>query len=272
MREAGIMGGMQMIAESPFDYKRNALLYIPAGATPQPSDAKHLAFVIEEMERLVTYSQGSAFLLFTSNRYLWEVSRTLGPEFERAGYPVYIQGGALGKMEIGRRFKADGNAVLFGTKSFFEGVSIEGDALRLVVIDKMPFTAPHPITTAMEADLQVYARETLKLPADKVEWYPFNNMRIPNMLTDLKQGFGRLIRTVSDYGTVAILDPRLRTTVYGRNTVLPALPPAQRTHDLYMVADFFAQHRATPVVIPPLKPKPAPVVIDDFTIIEEMAF
>lgn len=120
-----------------------------------------------------------------------------------------------------------------------------------------------------------YAKTKLGLVGDKATWYPFDALRIPNMLMDLKQGFGRLIRTVSDYGTVAIFDPRLRTTHYGRNTVLPALPvPANRiTHNLYTIADFYASRRPTKdnlVVAAPPKPKAVPAT--DFTLIEEMAF
>lgn len=275
MRDCGIMGGLQMIAESPFDYANNVWLYVPTGASPAPSAKEHKEYVVSEIERLVDFAQGSAFLLFTSNAMLRDVSQILTPFFRSKGFPVYIQGDGLGKLEIARRFAADGNAVLFGTKSFFEGVSIEGDALRLVTIDKMPFAAPHPITTAQEAALVDYAKTKLGLVGDKATWYPFDALRVPNMLMDLKQGFGRLIRTVNDYGTVAIFDPRLRTTHYGRNTVLPALPvPANRiTHNLYTIADFYASRRPTKdnlVVAAP--PKLQAVPATDFTLIEEMAF
>ncbi|MCB0106335.1 MAG: hypothetical protein KDE53_10510, partial [Caldilineaceae bacterium] len=273
MRETGIQGGMIMEVDSPFDYPSNAMLYVPNGASPAPNDNEYPLWCIEEIERLVNASRGSAFLLFTSYANMRNVRDALQPVFQR-DYPVYVQGEGLGKLEMAKRFAQDENAVLFGTKSFFEGVSIEGEALRLVVVDKMPFMAPHPITTALEADLQRYAKDELGMDAKKAEWYPFEALRLPTMIIDLKQAFGRLIRTHQDYGVVAILDTRLRTARYGRNVVLPALPEAQMAHKMLLVQDFYAQRRRQPIAqtLPDIThfPPTKSVEIEDFT--KELAF
>lgn len=271
MREVGIQGGMIMEVDSPFDYPTNAMLYVPNGASPAPNDDEYPLWCIDEIERLVEASRGSAFLLFTSYANMRSVRDALQPIFQQK-YPVYVQGEGLGKLEMARRFAQDENAVLFGTKSFFEGVSIEGEALRLVVVDKMPFMAPHPITTALEADLVRYAKDELKMDGKKADWYPFEALRLPTMIIDLKQAFGRLIRTRRDYGVVAILDTRLRTSRYGRNIVLPALPDAQSAHKLLLVQDFFAQRRQ-PIAepLPSLTfPKRESITVDDWT--KELAF
>jgi ATP-dependent DNA helicase DinG len=240
-RETGVLGGMVMEVESPFDYPKNAMIYVPNGASPAPTDSAYPLWVIEEIEALIEASHGSAFLLFTSYANLRNVRDALQPVFQR-DYPVFVQGEDLGKQEMARRFSEAGNGVLFGTKSFFEGVSIEGDALRLVVIDKMPFMAPNPINSALEADLHRYAKEQ-GIKGFSLDMYPFDHLRVPTMIIDLKQAFGRLIRTRQDFGTVAILDTRLRTSKYGRNTVLPALPKATMTHDRHRIDDFFAARR-----------------------------
>jgi ATP-dependent DNA helicase DinG len=143
---------------------------------------------------------------------------------------VYVQG-ELPKLEIARRFRLDGNAVLFATKSFFEGVSIDGDALRLVVIDRLPFEAPSPLTTAMEAAAVAQGLDGFKA------------VRLPRMIIEAKQGAGRLIRTSTDDGVIAFLDSRLRATSYGRTQVLPALPPATLTSSIEHVEAFFARRR-----------------------------
>jgi len=247
-RETGVLGGMVMEVESPFDYKQNSLLYVPNGASPAPKDKEYPLWVIEEIEALVEGAGGSAFLLFTSYANMRNVRDALQPTFEKK-YPVFVQGEDLGKQEMARRFTESGNGVLFGTKSFFEGVSIEGEALRLVVIDKLPFMAPNPINTALEADLHSHAKDQ-GIRGFSLDMYPFDHLRVPTMIVDLKQAFGRLIRTRQDFGTVAILDTRLRTTKYGRNTVLPALPDATLTHDRHSVLDFYRKRRSYSIANP----------------------
>jgi len=224
-RECGITHGFELIAQSPFDYANNALLYVPNGGTPPPNNPDFLAYLIEEIKGIVIASSGGAFLLFTSFKNMNDCAKALRSTFA-ARFPVYVQG-ELPKLEIARRFKADGNAVLFATKSFWEGVDIPGDALRCVIIDKMPFAAPSPLFKAREAKSA----------------NPFADIALPEMIIDLKQGVGRLVRRATDKGVIAILDSRIRSKPYGRNIVLKSLPPAKLTHSTAMISEFFADGR-----------------------------
>lgn len=224
-RECGITHGFELIAQSPFDYERNALLYVPNGGTPPPNQPDFLQYLVEEVKGLVIASEGGVFLLFTSWANMKHCCDALRSTFAQR-FPVYVQG-ELPKLEIARRFKADGNAVLFATKSFWEGVDIPGDALRCVVIDKMPFAAPSPLLKAREATSS----------------NPFADIALPEMIIDLKQGVGRLVRRSTDKGVIAILDSRIRSKPYGRNIVLKSLPPAKLTHSTAMISEFFADGR-----------------------------
>jgi Rad3-related DNA helicase len=237
LRECGLPWALQMVAASPFDYESNALLYVPAAIAPAPGKGDYDAWLTEEVERLVEASEGGAFLLFTSYKSMRQVEQRLHWGFERKGWPVFVQG-SMPKLEIVKRFAEAGNGVLFATKSFWEGVSIDGRSLRLVIIDKMPFEAPSPLNTAQEAALRLWAREQ-GMAERQIEWYPFEALRVPKMIIDLKQGSGRLIRTGTDWGCIAILDSRLRAAQYARRLVLPALPPAKLTCKIHEVDAFF---------------------------------
>ena len=239
MRDHGIAHALTMQVESPFDYENNSLLYVPANDAPSPKSDTFLEFMVEQMSNLVHASKGGVFLLFTSNKALRHAVENLRIGFIRAGYPVYVQGEGYSKLEIVKRIKEDRNAVLFATKSFFEGVDIQGDALRLVVIDKMPFAAPSPFNTAQNDHLREWARQNLTLNAKDLEWYPFNAKSIPDMIIDLKQGAGRLIRSATDKGVMVILDNRMLTTQYGRSKVLPSLPASPLVRSLEHVTAFF---------------------------------
>lgn len=225
-KECGIGHGFELVAQSPFDYANNALLYVPNGGTPPPNQPDFLQYLVEEVRNLVTASEGGVFLLFTSWANMKHCLDALRSTFEYR-FPVYVQG-ELPKLEIARRFKEDGNAILFATKSFWEGVDIPGDALRCVIIDKMPFAAPSPLFKAREAK------------SDN----PFADIALPEMLIDLKQGVGRLVRRATDKGVIAILDSRIRSKPYGRNIVLKSLPPAKLIHSTAMISEFFSQYRA----------------------------
>ena len=202
--------GLQAQLGSPFDYRRNAMVYVPTGAVD----------VAGELAQLVGASGGGAFLLFTSNSQLNSLYGQLADGFRRKGLLVLKQGEAS-RQEIARRFREDGDAVLFATRTFFEGVSIEGDALRLVVLDKLPFEPPTPLSAAQEAK-RGFARVTLA-----------------KMLLDLKQAGGRLIRTQTDRGVIAILDSRVHTKGYGQ-AVKRCLPPAPLTTRSETVKQFYA--------------------------------
>lgn len=239
-RECGIGDAMTMQADSPFNYQDNALLYVPNGKSPSPKSDDFRRWLTDEIYGLVSAANGGALLLFTSYATLRYVYDQLRYEFERQGLTVLRQGD-LPKLELQRRL-ADGDSVLFATKSFFEGISIDGDALRLVVIDKMPFEAPNPLNTAQEAAIKEEARAR-GMSSKQAEWYPFEALRLPRMILELKQGFGRLIRTGTDRGVVAIMDSRLRSSRYGRQQVLPALPPAKLISSSHRATDFLNQIR-----------------------------
>ena len=228
MRECGLADALQLVASSPFDFKRNALLYVPTAGAPAPNEPGWIEWLTDELRTLVLAAKGGAFLLFTSYGALDKALQALRPTFVVRGLTVLVQG-ELPKLELARRFAADGNAVLFATKSFFEGVDIQGTALRLVVIDKLPFEAPTPLGQAMEAASKASGRD------------PFQALRVPKMIIELKQGAGRLIRTQTDMGVIAIMDSRLRSHQYGRKLVLPALPDAPLTGKLAAVEAFFAE-------------------------------
>lgn len=239
MRDHGLPHALQMQVESPFDYKSNSLLYVPDNNAPNTKSGEFLDYMVSQMETMVHSSGGGAFLLFTSNAALRYAVDKLRKPLERAGFPCYVQGEGYSKLEIINQVKAHGNAVLFATKSFFEGVDIQGEALRLVIIDKMPFAAPSPLSNAQHEHIREWARQNLKLSDKDLEWYPFNAKSIPDMIIDLKQGTGRLIRSHRDRGVMAILDNRLLTTQYGRSKVLPSLPDSPLVRNVAQVQGFF---------------------------------
>ncbi len=252
MRECGLDHGFQMIADSPFNYEANALLYVPNGETPTPDSAQYPAYMVQEMRKLVLGAKGGAFLLFTSYRNMQHAVSALRHDFGRAGLEVYVQG-ELPKGEIAKRFRSDGNAVLFATKSFWEGISIEGAALRLVVIDKLPFAAPSPMSKARETTVN----------------NAFFEMLLPEAIIDLKQGAGRLIRKQTDYGAIAILDSRVRLKSYGRSQVIPALPPAKLVSSSFAVDEFFHQRREVDIDLEPAIQHAVELLVDD---LDELPF
>jgi Rad3-related DNA helicase len=213
-----------------FDYEAHALLYTPRlRHEPAFGDAggPYLAEMAEQMGQLVRASEGRAFLLFSSQRALGAVLDHLAGPLDAAGFALLAQGAGMGRAELLRHFRAEPRAVLFGLKSFWEGVDVAGEALSLVVVDKLPFAPPDdPIQEARVA-LMREAGEN---------W--FGGYTLPLAILQLKQGLGRLLRTRDDRGVMAILDTRLHTKSYGRQ-VLAALPPARRTVSLADVARFF---------------------------------
>ncbi len=229
----GLSDSLEMIASSPFDYQRNALLYMPSdGKKFDPRSGRggestdYLDNLAREIEQLILASDGRVFALFTSYATLNAVYDRLAPRLSR--YLVLKQG-EQNRTVLVERFKQDGNAVLFGTKSFWEGVDVQGDALSLVVIDKLPFNAPDdPVWSAL--------CESIDRKHGKMAW--FFKLAIPFATINLKQGFGRLIRSKSDRGVVALLDGRLTTVPYGEK-IVRALPPATRTRSLDAVKAHF---------------------------------
>ena len=227
---------IQRVIPGPFDYPRQALLYTPPGLYPQYGDGEdgYVRELAAEVERLVRASRGRAFVLCTSARRAGQLFDALSP---RLPFECYRQGMAS-RNELLDLFRSDpGGAalsegpVLFATKSFWEGVDVPGDALSLVIIDKLPF-APHMDPVVQHRDQRIR----------QAGGNPFTQVMLPEAILALKQGVGRLIRTETDRGVVAILDSRLNTQWYGQQ-VIASLPPARRTRQFEDVETFFAEER-----------------------------
>jgi ATP-dependent DNA helicase DinG len=218
----GLRDADEIRVASEFDFRRQALLYLPRHMPP-PKSPSFVEAVAREAIALVTHSQGRAFVLFTS----YKVMHAVRPFIEMAvPYPVLVQGSAPRSALIDE-FRAAGNAVLLATSSFWQGVDVVGDALSCVVIDKLPFASPgDPVTSARIDAIAARGGDA------------FADYQVPLAILSLQQGLGRLIRHRADRGVLAVLDPRLRTMGYGRR-FLASLPPAPVTHDLSTVGQFF---------------------------------
>jgi ATP-dependent DNA helicase DinG len=204
--------------DSPFDYRRQALLYLPQGMS-DPSDRNHASDVLKAAWPLIEAAGGRTFLLFTSHRALAEGAAWMRNRMSTGvPFPVLIQGEAP-REQLLRQFRELGNAVLLGTGSFWEGVDVKGQALSLVVIDKLPFASPDDPVLAARL-------ESIRRHGGK----PFSEYQLPQAVLALKQGVGRLIRDSADAGVVMICDPRLMTRSYGR-VFIDSLPPMPATSE-----------------------------------------
>ncbi|MEM8607994.1 MAG: ATP-dependent DNA helicase [Myxococcota bacterium] len=198
------------VVDSPFEYSAQAGLYAPS-SLPDPRSSDYGEAAASECLELIRLTEGGAFVLCTSLRMMRFFSKRLGPELEQ---PWFVQGDAP-KQTLLDRFRDVGNAVLFATASFWEGVDVPGDALRLVIIDKLPFEVPtDPVVAARCRRL------------DEAGESSFMRYVVPAAALTLKQGFGRLVRSTRDHGVVAILDSRIRNKGYGK-VFLRSLPPAR---------------------------------------------
>lgn len=216
----------ELAVPSPFDFPCAAILYTPRDL-PEANDAAFTDRAAARVAELVAVTGGGAFVLCTSVRSMRAIAAALRGKTPR---PPLLQGDAP-KLMLLRRFRAEGDAVLVATMSFWEGVDVPGDALRLVVIDKIPFAVPtDPVVAARCAALEEIGEN------------PFLAYSVPEAAITLKQGFGRLIRSRTDRGIVAILDRRVRTRSYG-STLLASLPPARRTDHLDEVRAFWRDVR-----------------------------
>jgi ATP-dependent DNA helicase DinG len=221
-RRVGIKDAQTAQFGSPFNFERQALLYLPRGLDA-PSSPRHTQQVIEAALPVLEASGGRAFLLFTSHRALRDAAqillRRLAP---RPPYPILVQGDAPRDVLL-TRFREYGNAVLLGTSSFWEGVDVKGAALSVVVIDKLPFAVPDdPVLKARLAAIERQGGNA------------FFDEQVPQAVITLKQGVGRLIRDHDDFGVIMLCDQRVRTRGYGRIFLdsLPAMPRTERLDDV----------------------------------------
>jgi ATP-dependent DNA helicase DinG len=208
--------------DSPFNFKKQALLYLPQ-AMPDPREQGYTEEVVERALPVLTLTRGRAFILFTSHRALKIAAELIK---EKIDYPVLVQGDAP-RTELLDNFRQTKHAVLLGTSSFWEGVDVKGQALSCVIIDKLPFSAPgDPVLKARMRMMEEQGRN------------PFMEYQLPEAVIVLKQGIGRLIRDKNDYGVLMICDPRLKTKSYGK-IFLKSLPTMEQTNELAEVESFF---------------------------------
>ncbi len=215
--------------ESPFDYAHQALLYVPEGM-PDPNTSGYTRAVTEAAWPLIKASGGRTFLLFTSLRAMNEAQALIEARMAEEGvqYPLLLQG-SQSRSELLKRFRALGNAVLFGSQSFWEGVDVAGEALSLVVIDRLPFQPPDDPVLSARIDALKQAGKN-----------PFFDYQLPRAVISLKQGAGRLIRRECDRGVLMICDPRLVEKPYGRR-IWQSLPPMARSRRQADAIGFFKE-------------------------------
>ncbi len=226
-REMGLDEAATAFWESPFDYQNQALLYVPE-KLPEPNSEGYTRAVVDAALPVIEAAEGRTFFLFTSLRAMREARELMETGMKRMGmeYPLLMQGEGS-RTELLGRFRKLGNAVLLGSASFWEGVDVKGEALSLVIIDRLPFAPPDdPVLAARIEKMNSEGRNA------------FMEYQVPQAVITLKQGSGRLIRDENDRGVLMICDPRLISKHYGQR-IWRSLPPMKRTRDLGEVRDFY---------------------------------
>jgi ATP-dependent DNA helicase DinG len=214
-------------AESSFDYENQAILYLPK-AMPDPRSPEFTQLAAAEIVKMISVTKGHAFVLCTSNQAMIALHELVSA---RVNFPCFVQG-SMSKAGLLDRFRETPNAVLFATASFWQGVDVQGEQLSCVIIDKLPFAVPtDPIVAARSRFI------------DENGGRSFSDYSVPQAVISLKQGIGRLIRSRTDRGVIAILDPRIRTKPYGRE-FLTSLPRMRITSELVDVEKTIASGRA----------------------------
>jgi ATP-dependent DNA helicase DinG len=221
-KRLGIPFAKELVVPSHFDYAKQALLYLPP-SMPEPRHPEFVAQAAEKIRRVLEITRGRAFCLFTSHAQMRELHDRL---LQQVPFPLLMQGSAPRHALI-RQFRETPNAVLFGTSSFWQGIDVQGEQLSCVIIDKLPFAVPtDPILKARTDAITAAGGNA------------FSELQIPQAVIALKQGFGRLIRSLNDRGVLMLLDPRIRTARYG-SIFLDSLPAYRRTEDIGEVERFF---------------------------------
>lgn len=225
--QMGLTGETAQTWPSPFNYEEQGLLYVPTGL-PEPNSFGYTDAVIDCALPVIEAAGGRTFFLCTTIRAVKHVSERLRDEFAKRGldFPLFVQG-ERGRTELLDSFRKAGNGVLVGSQSFWEGVDVRGDALSLVIIDKLPFAPPDDPVLAARIDVM-----------EKQGMNGFMHHTLPEAIINLKQGAGRLIRDETDRGVLMICDPRLISKSYGKR-VWQSLPSFKRTRVEADVIAFF---------------------------------
>lgn len=236
--QMGLTGEPSHTWPSPFDYGEQGLLFVPQNL-PQPNSMGYTDAVIDCALPIIEAAGGRTFFLCTTLRAVKRAAERLTEEFKQRGlnFPLFVQGDR-GRTELLDQFRAAGNGVLIGSQSFWEGVDVRGDALSLVIIDKLPFAPPDDPVLAARIEVM-----------EKQGKNGFMHHSLPEAIINLKQGAGRLIRDEGDRGVLMICDPRLISKPYGKR-IWQSLPPFKRTRDTAEVVEFFRN-------LPPKAPKAA---------------
>jgi ATP-dependent DNA helicase DinG len=222
-RRLGLKEARELVVPSHFRYGEQALLYLPP-EMPDPRDPEFPEAAARCIQRVLEISQGRAFCLFTSYSQMRDLYERLLPVLD---FPILLHGNAPRKALL-EEFRSTPNAVLFGTASFWQGVDVQGEALSCVIIDRLPFAVP--------SDPVVQARMKV---IEEAGGKPFFDYQVPEAVLTLKQGFGRLIRSLEDRGVLVLLDPRIRRQRYGQ-AFLQSLPPYRMTASITDVEKFFS--------------------------------